>query len=188
MRAFIAIEIPGEIKRRIGALIKECKMTGIAPVKYVDIENMHITLKFLGETENSVLQAISDKFGRISSPPPELTIFSAGAFPGFDFARIVWVGIKENQELKTTFMEIENIVIKNGFKADERDFNPHITIARIKGKVTNEWIGVVKKYTGFKFGSFKPEGFSIYRSDLDQKGPVYTKISFFPFKEAAGGQ
>lgn len=187
MRAFIAIDIPRDIKNRIGGLIKECKAVGNAPVKYVETENMHITVKFLGDIENSILKTLSNELGKISCPAPGLSIFSAGAFPGFDFARIVWVGIKENTDLNSVFLEIEKISEKNGFPAEQRGFNPHITVARVKGRVGNEWIGAVKKYEGFEFGSYKPEGFSIYRSDLDQKGPVYTKIAFFPFKEVPHG-
>ncbi len=188
MRVFIAIDITQNIKNEIGNFIRACKKIPDAPVKYVGIENLHITLKFLGDLENDSLQSLIEEFSKISPSISELAVHSAGAFPSLDFTKIAWVGIRENPDLKQAFMDIEKICQNNGFMPEERDFHPHITIARIKGRVTNDWINVIRKYSAFEFGHFIPEGFCIYRSDLNKSGPLYTKLSFFPFKEVHGGK
>jgi 2'-5' RNA ligase len=188
MRAFIAIDIPSEIKDRIGELINECKDIKYSQVKYVEIENLHITLKFLGEIEKDTLGPLLDDFSKISPPVTALSIFSAGAFPGMDLPKVAWVGIRENTSFSKAFEEIENVAQKYGFIPEERDFHPHITIARIKGRVVNEWVKVIKKYSSFEFGNFVPDGFSIYKSDLNKFGPVYTRLAFFPFKEDPHGK
>jgi 2'-5' RNA ligase len=188
MRTFIAIDIPPDIRNNIGGLIRECKNIRNFPVKYVEIINIHITLKFLGEIENDSLQLLFDDFGKISLPVSKLTVYSAGAFPSLNFAKVAWVGIRENPDLNNAFIEIEKIAKKYSFMPEEREFHPHITIGRIKGRVSDEWVLLIKKYSDFDFGSFMPDGFSVYRSDLSKGGPVYTKLAFFPFKEAQHGK
>jgi 2'-5' RNA ligase len=97
---------------------------------------------------------------------------------------VAWIGIQENPLLLRAFGEIENAAVKTGFAAEQRNFQGHITIARIKGRVNREWIDLLKNKSEEKFGIFQPEEFTLYRSELKPNGPEYSRIAFFPCKEA----
>jgi 2'-5' RNA ligase len=174
MRTFIAVELPDEVRKNIVELINELK-TVEAAVKWVEENNLHITMKFLGEVDNKKLddlielttKAVSGK-GSFKAKFQEV-----GAFP-----RVVWVGTAEGgDKLCALAKELENVLSGSGFRSEEKEFRPHITIGRIKDKK-----GVDKlkeKMEGFKdakFGEAWVDSISIMKSTLSPKGPIYEKI------------
>ncbi len=187
MRAFIAIDLPPEIREGISDLIRQFKKIQQASIKYVDNENLHITLKFLGDSDDRTINSLLENLKTVSPSMSSIYVETAGTFPGDFFPKVAWVGILKNKELNELYNRIENAAVNAGFSADERDFQPHITIARIKGKASEGWIQLVRDKSHEKFGSYKPQGYTVYRSDLSANGPVYTRIAFFPFKEDSNG-
>jgi RNA 2',3'-cyclic 3'-phosphodiesterase len=180
MRAFIAIDIPEQIKENIIRFIDNCRE--IIPrssgtlVKYVEKENLHITLKFLGETDSSRIDAFSMRLQTIKSNPPEILIHKTGGFPNIFFPKVIWAGIEENEILKSLFMKIEEYSINLGFEKENRDFHPHLTLARVKGNPDKELLSFLKESINLDFGSFKADEIRLYESKLTGNGPVYTVI------------
>ena len=190
MRAFIAIDTPEFIKDKICGFIDNCKE--IAPalrnkssdtlIKYVERENLHITLKFLGETDVKRVEALSDNLQKIELSQPEIRIRKTGGFPNIFFPKVIWAGIEENEILKSLFNKIEECSVNLGFEKESRDFHPHLTLARIKGNVDKELLSFLKNNSNLEFGSFKAGEIRLYESKLKGNGPVYTVLQTFELK------
>lgn len=132
MRLFIAIAIPEEIRSSVASLLQEFR--GVAPsLKWTNPANLHITLKFLGETDPSGLQPIVDAIANVhSTESVTLTLRNLDAFPNFKRPKILWAGIRPSANLYAITREIELATGNLGFPAEDRDFTPHLTLARLK--------------------------------------------------------
>ncbi len=188
MRAFFAIDIPVEIKDKISGFISGCRKIQRDYIKYVEDENLHITLKFLGETDQAAVDSIINDLKKIKTVKPSLSIKTSGAFPNIIFPKVAWVGVEENTGLKELYENIELTASQYGFPIEEREFHPHITIARIKGRIQNDWTQFFKRSNAEEFGRFSPENYALYKSELTKNGPVYSKIAEFPFQEENDGK
>ena len=170
MRLFLAIELPEKIKNSLVAVQNQLKPFFRA--KYVEKNNLHITLKFLGEVENvNSLNKLSEaKFN-----PFRISLSRIGVFPNPNYIKVVWVGVKDGaEEVVKLHDEIES---KIPFEKD-RNFNPHITIARLKSRVDDK---AKKKMNSISFNEeFEVREFVLCKSTLTPSGPFYEKLSSFP--------
>jgi len=147
-------------------------------VKWVKKENLHITLKFLGETDK--MPAIEGKIKEIEGEfsPFKVSLKGVGAFPSQKRAKILWVGVEEGvKHLTELFSTVENKVHDLGFEKEIRKFTPHITFARIKnGKYS------LPENTDFSFDSFSVNEVTLFKSTLTPKGPIYEIVSEAPLR------
>jgi RNA 2',3'-cyclic 3'-phosphodiesterase len=178
MRLFIAIELSDEIKNGLSGTVNSLKAAG-ADIKWVAPENMHVTLKFLGETaEEDIAKAVAILKALSSEMPGfQFTTSGAGAFPSIDSPRIIWAGISAgSRELVGMASKIEAGLVGVGFEKDENGFKPHITIGRTRS-------GRNLKKLSDSILSSKPEEFSqkvericLISSVLGPNGPEYEKL------------
>src|SRR3990167_2243722 len=134
MRSFIAIELTNEIKDELAQIQARLKYSG-ADVKWVEKNNIHLTLKFLGEVSEDRTKAVVSVLDDIAkgSKPFEMTIRDIGAFPKIDYPRVVWVGLdKGASESKEITQRIEEELERSGFERESRAFSPHLTIGRVR--------------------------------------------------------
>lgn len=180
MRTFIAIEIPQNIKQKIYDAFKK-EREKEKGIKWVEKENLHITLKFLGEIEKEKVKDIEKILDEI---PLKFKSFEAkleeiGTFPDFKNPRVLWVGVSPREKIEEIFKFIEERIEKEKIDVskEEREFHPHITIARIK----------VKGRFSFerkKFGeNFKINRIALFKSDLRPEGPIYTLLKEVELKD-----
>jgi len=171
MRAFIAISIPEDIKERIHELQRKLPDRNL---KIVAKENLHITLKFLGNIDEQMLENISSKLINLiktkNIKPFKVKIAGIGFFPNEKFIRVVWIDCKSN-ELKILGDRISKSLTGLGFSPEE--FKSHLTIARVKGRTDLE--DFFKSYKNEELGSFIVKDIVIYKSELTSKGPIYTE-------------
>ncbi len=174
-RAFIAVEVPftEELKNLWG----EVKASG-ARVKMVEPENVHITLKFLGNIPENlvpeILKAITKSCSGIS--PFKVSLTGCGAFPTPNRPRVVWVGVSEGEEeLKRIAYSLEKELSKLGFEKEKREFVPHLTIARVKGSI-GKLPEVIRRNANKKFGEFEVKEVRLMKSTLTPTGPIYEVI------------
>jgi 2'-5' RNA ligase len=167
MRLFLAIDIPKRAKDDIISIQKKLKPHVNA--KYVERENLHITLKFFGEVEKvDLLNPLKE----IKFKPFHILLSELGAFPSVKYAKVIWVGIDKGfDEITKLHSEIES---KIHFEKD-RNFHPHITIARVKSKIEDKQI-LSKSLNN----EFEARQFVLYRSTLTPSGPVYQKLASYP--------
>ncbi len=178
MRTFIAVEIPEKERKTIWELIIEQKKKNL-PIKWVEFQNLHITLKFLGEIDEKKLDRILDILSTISSRTKsfKISLENIGCFPGIRNPRVLWIGVNHGgNELIKLATEIENDLYKIGFKKEDKKFHPHLTIGRIKTPCTVEDIMNQK----IKTELFDVKEFILFKSMLQPSGPIYEKLKNFP--------
>lgn len=182
MRAFIAIELPREIKDLLARIQTQLK-TAEADVKWAEPANIHLTLKFLGEIDEqkkeSIIQIIKDTAEGKNSF--SLRLSSAGAFPNTEYPRVLWIGIDEGSSETTKIAEeLEEKLEKIGLPKDKKKFSCHITIGRVKsGNNRLKLAGKIKKISAElneKSLEFKAEKITLFKSTLSSKGPTYEAI------------
>lgn len=134
-RLFIAVELPEDIKKSINDFQKEMESKNI-PFKWTKPDNIHITLKFLGETEDAEVVKIKNYFQGVSFADSsiDISIKGTGVFPMLEKPRIFWIGIENGQkELTAVADKLNTDMNLFGFEKESREFKPHITIGRTRG-------------------------------------------------------
>jgi len=175
-RGFIAIDINAFPK--LVEFEKEIKETG-ANVKLVKPENVHITLKFLGDTEETLIDEIEritrDSVKEVN--PFNIRLKGTGVFPNQNYIKVIWIGIKQGDQIGAIAYKIDEQLSKLGFKKEKRGFSPHLTIARVKTAENKEkLLQVIEKYKDAEFASIEINSIKLKKSDLTPKGPIYTTL------------
>jgi 2'-5' RNA ligase len=186
VRLFIAIAIPENIRTGFASLLKEFR--AVAPqVKWVRAENLHVTLKFLGETESAKLAALQNVLAGVRSPDPVTLEFRGlGFFPNEKRPRVFWAGMEASPNLKTLAADIDQAVHRLGFPLEERPFTPHLTLARfsLPGIPPNLLLAVNER-SGQSLGSLHAQEFHLIESKLKPTGAEYTTLQTFRFATEA---
>jgi len=175
MRAFIAIDLPEKIKKKIAELendFKKCNLT----FKWVKPENLHLTLKFLGninqEQINKINEAITTVSGKFAAFEASLSSF--GFFPNARKPRVFFISIDKEELFKSIASELEKELETLGFEKEDR-FKSHITLARIKNLKNIESLKEKIKNTRLD-EEFPADTITLYKSTLTKEGPIYGKI------------
>ncbi|UUP17398.1 RNA 2',3'-cyclic phosphodiesterase [Nitratireductor thuwali] len=126
-RLFTALEIP-----RDAALSLSLLRGGLPGARWIDVENYHLTLRFIGDVEGHVADEIADALDRVRRPSFQLTLSGVGAF-GQKKPHAIWAGVAPSPDLHSLQGEIERICQRLGLLADPRKFTPHVTLARLRG-------------------------------------------------------
>lgn len=171
MRAFIAVEISDELKDRIEKIKKEVEGEGIKPVEK---ENMHITLHFLGEIDESRKDEVIEAMDKVKIKKFELNCQGAGAFPSMNYIRVIWIGVGAD-ELRELHKQLGDALKGSGFKIEE--YSPHLTIARVKFIKDKEKLATfIKNYSELEFGKCLVDKVILKKSALTPSGPIYENI------------
>ncbi len=168
-----------ELRQAAEQVQEELKRTA-AGVKWVEPKNLHVTLKFLGETHESQVPAITDVMRRaaMSQPPFRIVVRGAGAFPSARRPRVIWLGVSEGFESLSAIAErIEDGLAKLGFEREERPFRAHITIGRLRTPRRIEPLTAELDLMGAReCGGMTCESIVLMRSELSRSGPTYTAL------------
>ena len=179
MRAFIAIEIPSEVKK---IFLEVQNQLDKDKAKLKITRDFHLTLKFLGEVDETKVEEIKKKLSEIKFDSFETSLTNIGVFPEEDYIRVIWIGLDDPKNaIKKLQQEIDEKLQKLGFKKDER-FHPHVTLARVK--FTKDKEGLLKnlKKIEFKKEPFKVNEFKLKKSTLTPKGSIYEDLGVFSAK------
>jgi len=180
MRCFVAVECPGEVKEKL--LCVEREISGLGDMTLVRPENMHLTMKFLGEIPEDRVGSVSSALSAIDYKAYTITVKGIGVFPKPDYVRVIWVGVEDFGMTTNLASRIDEAVLPLGFPKDDK-FHPHITIARVKFvKDRNALKNLLQSKTGEAYGEYKAERMVLMKSILSPKGPEYSVIKEFKFK------
>jgi RNA 2',3'-cyclic 3'-phosphodiesterase len=184
MRAFIAIEIPSEVKSALAVFQSEMRSVG-ADVGWTKPETMHLTLKFLGETPEPLIEKIEKIcFGLAAEYQPfALSLYGVGVFPNARKPRVLWVGLSGEVE-KTAEMQrlLNERLAPLGFEPETKDFNPHLTLCRVKSdKKVRELVARANAYQ-FPALTFDIREIVLMKSELDPAGARYTCLTKVPLR------
>jgi len=178
IRSFIAFDIDDEqIIKRFSEGQQMLVRTG-ADLKLVKPENIHITMRFLGNITPPMVDSIHEAMRKVSFSPFNVEIRGLGAFPKLQYARVIWAGIRKGAEqLSNIFNQLEPKLHELGFKPDPKGFSPHLTIVRVKsGRKKAELMRCLKDSVDYEFGVLKAECLRLKRSVLTPKGPIYSTL------------
>jgi 2'-5' RNA ligase len=185
MRLFVALELPVEIRKALGLLVKEMA-SARAQVRWVDPQNMHLTLKFLGEVAEEKEQMIYE-VSRLAAKevrPFTVRVEDVGAFPSARRPRVIWVGIGKSPQLATLARRLEEEFQAVGFPSEKRPWTPHLTLGRVKTEVHSRDLEAKLSAAKFPPRTFSVERISIVKSVLKPSGPVYTTLREIPLTPA----
>ena len=171
MRAFIAVELSEEVRAKLSEFATALDFEGVKPV---EAENLHITLFFLGEIDDRTRGKVIDAMEKVSAKPFTLQVSGAGVFPNPNFIRVAWAGC-EATELKEIYSQLSPEMRKLRYKIEQ--FNPHVTVARVKSPEAKSRVQeVLKKFEKKKFGSCEVAKILLKKSVLTPGGPVYETV------------
>jgi 2'-5' RNA ligase len=188
MRLFVALNLPAVVRDRLAAAQDRLRQAQ-ADVSWVRAENLHVTLKFLGETMERGLDRIRPALheaARAGAPFP-MEVSGVGSFGG-RVPRIVWVGVREGAEsLVELAGRIETALGRVGFPKERRGFAAHLTLGRVRSPRNAEaLLAALQALQAEPFGTVAATQFDLMRSELRPSGSVYTVLEQFPLGSARG--
>ena len=188
MRAFIAIDLPIEIKNALSGIQEELKIESLK-VSWVKPQNLHLTIKFLGDTSLEQLREIKQTVTEITktSSAFRIKLQTLGVFPNLQAARIIWIGADQAPlRLKRIAEQLETMLPETGMPQQQRDFLPHITIGRIKNRLDpsdlKKALNRVEKDVSEANWEFDCGKITLFESVLGPAGPTYTVLDQFNLK------
>ncbi len=186
IRSFIAVEIDKINKQKISELIAQLKESN-ADVKWVSEDQMHLTLKFLGNTEQDkiqkvacILKSIADDFSAFS-----IKFSNIGAFPNTSRPRVIWMGIKDGSEILESFNNrIEAGLVKLGFEQESRQYKAHLTLGRVRSlKNIPQLVKSIKEIErNYQYNNIRIDRIILFQTTLTPKGAIYTSLAQFMLK------
>lgn len=177
MRAFLALEVSGQVMERLQAAQEELKKTG-ADLGLVARENTHFTVKFLGEIPESAVSEIDTRIGRLKLRAIEIAVRGMGAFPDPRRPRVVWAGVGSEDELKMNAICKSVIGALEGIgRPEDHDFHAHITLARVRSPRNTEALtSLIRRNQALDFGRTKIDIVKLKSSRLTPRGPIYSDV------------
>jgi 2'-5' RNA ligase len=182
MRLFVALEIPSGVRENLAALLKSLRK--VSPqTRWVRPENLHVTLKFIGEVAETKLAVIRTALAQVRSDRSVTVDFRGlGFFPSEKHPRVFWAGIEASENLKTLAADIEMATEKLGVQREQRPFSPHLTLARFAPpRLPEKLAAAIQENATHDFGSLKANQFHLIESKLKPSGAEYTTVESFPF-------
>ncbi len=179
IRTFIAFKLPKNIISSIRKIQEDIKSYAFK-VRWVNLENIHLTLKFLGNINYTDIEKVSESIINTVNghAPISLGVKGAGVFPGIKRPRVIWVGLTgEIEKLTGIQNDIEENLEELGFPREKRPFRGHLTLGRIKGKINpKKLLAAMKKFERFESELFIADKIFLFKSDLKSTGSVYTEL------------
>jgi RNA 2',3'-cyclic 3'-phosphodiesterase len=182
VRLFVAIPFSNELRASFSILLQELRP--LAPLaKFVPAENLHLTLKFLGEVPPAKADEVRSALSSIHSPQPVTLEFRALAFfPNERHPKVLWVEVESTTSLKSLAADIDRAMHTLGFPLETRVFTPHLTLARFyKPAVPPKLRAAVGENASRSFGSLTTGNFHLLESKLKPSGAEYIVLKSFPF-------
>lgn len=177
IRTFIAIDID---ENTLNKLVKFQELLSQlnCDIKFVERENIHLTLKFLGEIPLSKVDDVIEVMNNIKTPSFNLEVRGVGVFPSLSRPRVIWAGVGEGYSNVTEIFKILDLSLRElNFKSDKEEFTPHITIGRVRSnRNIYSLIKFMKEYEDIAFGVFNVNHVRLKKSVLTSRGPIYSNI------------
>lgn len=176
-RLFIAIELPEDVTAQVGRLC-----AGLPGVRWVEADQLHLTLRFVGEVAHDVFVDIGQGLAEICARPFELRLKGLGMFPPRGAPHTLWVGVSGPDGLAQLKRRVDRVVEEAGAESERRKFHPHVTIGRFREAPPEprfgSWLAGRSLFTS---SPFLVSGFSLYSSHLRPDGPLHAREATYDF-------
>ena len=172
-RLFVALDPPPRVADAMLDM-----MEGVAGARWQDADNLHLTLRFVGEADRHLETDLMTALGNIRVQPFTLSLSGVGQFSGRHRPRAIWAGVARCEPLHDLQWQVECAARRAGCVAETRRFTPHVTLGRLNsgsGPI-GDWL---KAHGDFRAADWPVSSFSLYESDLTPNGPIYTRLTDF---------
>ncbi|MDO9489230.1 MAG: RNA 2',3'-cyclic phosphodiesterase [Sphingomonadaceae bacterium] len=173
-RLFVGIDPPEAIKDTLIDL-----MGGIAGARWQSDEQLHLTLRFIGEVDRHQANDVAAALASLHYPRFELRLHGAGTFDRRGQVNALWAGVTPHDALQGLHKKVDQAVVRAGVPPEPRAYHPHITLARIN-RDTGPLDGFVAAHAGLSSGTFAVDDFCLYESQLSRDGSIYTIVERYP--------
>jgi 2'-5' RNA ligase len=178
IRSFVAVDMDeASVISKLVEAQRALRNIG-ADLKLVEPENIHATVRFLGEVPAATIDLVRDQMNQVKFSPFDMEFVGLGAFPNLRRINVVWVGMRKgSEEISRIFEQLEPRLREIGFEPDRKGFSPHVTIARVRtARMREELAKFVDEMRDTQFGVIHVEELRLKKSVLTPKGPVYSTI------------
>ncbi len=182
MRAFVALDIANpDVLDSLISFQRELSMTG-ADLKLVERENLHYTLRFLGEISEAQALSADQRLRSLRLTGGTAAVVGVGAFPSPSRPSVIWVGVADEDRQKVGSIAEEVIAALAGMgERDDRPFQAHLTVARVRSPRNKEGLASALKTNAFRdFGVFRLDSIRLKSSQLTPRGPIYKDVGVYP--------
>ncbi|MGI9498692.1 MAG: RNA 2',3'-cyclic phosphodiesterase [Geminicoccaceae bacterium] len=168
-RLFVAIDLPDTIKRSLEPLAR-----GLGDVRWMGDDQLHLTLRFIGELDNGQANEIADALALVPGLPFEVKLRGIGHFPPRSEPRVIWTGVERQPELTRLKRRIDRALQQAGLERDRKKYVPHVTLARLRRPPTEAGLATyLMRHSLYQSPSFPVSGFKLFSSWLDSSGADY---------------
>jgi len=174
IRLFAAVEIPEPVRAGLAALAG-----GVPGARWSDIENLHLTLRFIGEVSEHDAESIDDALTGVRAQPFTLALKGVGHFGGRD-PRALWAGVESDEALVRLQRKIESALQRAGLAPETRKFSPHVTLARLRAAPGAKVMAFLARHALYASAAFPVDGFVLFSSELKHTGSVYRAERSYP--------
>lgn len=178
IRLFVAYDLPDDVRMLI------CGMGATIPgARAVPTDQLHLTLKFIGDVEESMLPDLREALSEVVSPPLLIKLQGVGHFPPRGNPKVLWCGISPTLETIQLRNSIEKALDAIGIPRERRKFSPHVTLARLRNSPLKRVTQFLAGNSMFETPTFRVDNFRLYSSVLSTRGAVHTVQAEFPMTE-----
>jgi RNA 2',3'-cyclic 3'-phosphodiesterase len=177
MRLFIALDIPAEIRAGLTKYMERARALG-PEARWARVEGLHVTLKFIGHVDDSVVEKIKAALASIKAAPFEVKFAGVGFFPNPNAERVFWAGVDGAESLPRLASSIDSALEKLGFPRETKPYHPHLTLARTSSRPLRELKPLLAEAPP-QFGTMTAREFFLYQSHPQKGGSKYTKLERF---------
>ena len=189
VRAFVAVELPEDARLVLGGLVEALRQETLRPLRPVNPDGLHLTLKFLGNVAVSPLTQVTAAMDQAAAgaAPMEVELAGLGGFPNLGRPRVLWVGIEgDTAKLQALAAALEERLMAAGFPAETRPFAPHLTLGRMRDGATarerRQAGEALQRLAGQERATLPVTGISLMQSELRPEGARYTRLHHAPLR------
>jgi len=179
VRLFVAIDLPAEVRARLGGL-----GAGVPGARWVDPEQIHLTLRFIGEVDGGAFEDVRLALGAVQAQRFDLMLDGVGHFGDRRRVRAVWAGVAPDAALDRLAAQIEAALVGAGLESERRKFKAHVTLARLRGAPVSRVADFLANNALFQAGPIAVDRFQLYSSRLGNAGPSYSIEASYDLVEA----
>ncbi|MBD3378913.1 MAG: RNA 2',3'-cyclic phosphodiesterase [Candidatus Omnitrophica bacterium] len=184
IRTFVALELAPEMKSELCGLIRSLKSSG-AQVKWARSGNLHLTLKFLGDVDESSVPLISEALSRVSGEVPffRISFSGIGVFPSWSRPRVIWAGVSRGKkEVEALAAAVSSALESLGFEREKRAFRAHLTLGRVRGGRNTGKLREAAEKAVIPAAVLPVKKVTLFRSELDPGGAMHSVLREFPLR------
>ncbi len=178
IRLFVAISVPEILRQRLSGLRGQ-----IPGARWVRPENLHLTLRFLGDVDEDAADDLDAALSRITAPRLQVALSGVGHFASRGQVRGLWAGVEPNDALEHLQTKVEITVQRAGMAPIGRRFHPHVTLARCNDTRVSRIDGFLAEHSGFRAPPFPVDAIDLYSSTLGREGAYYTREATYPLPD-----